>query len=78
MEDGRVALGDMGFARHSSDPKPAVGFGTLQYSAPEVLMGLPADHKADVWAFGWVARACSVDEGTWFHLMCLRLGLARP
>ncbi len=62
--DGRVKLLDFGLAKrvdavrstpplHSLSPpdRTAMG-GTLPYMAPEMLRGLPADARTDLWAFG--------------------------
>ena len=32
----------------------ARSFGTVQYMAPEQLEGLSGDHRADIFALGWV------------------------
>jgi serine/threonine protein kinase len=32
----------------------SAGFGTLRHMAPEQLDGVPGDHRADIFAFGWL------------------------
>ena len=65
--DGRVKILDFGLARVtrsgpadtsagtvSAPTEPGVVLGTLGYMAPEQVRGLPADHRADIFAFGSV------------------------
>ena len=66
--EGRVKILDFGLARVtttgsaadssvgtvSSPTEPGVMLGTLGYMAPEQVRGLPADHRADIFAFGSV------------------------
>jgi eukaryotic-like serine/threonine-protein kinase len=68
-KDGHVKILDFGLARQlalpadASDTKsptfvhptePGVVLGTIAYMSPEQVRGLPADHRADIFAFGCV------------------------
>jgi tetratricopeptide (TPR) repeat protein len=62
--DGRIKILDFGLAKllHSDDEtqltkqtldtQPGGVLGTVGYMAPEQVRGLPADHRADIFAFG--------------------------
>jgi serine/threonine protein kinase len=53
--DGRVALVDFGIAKAEGlgrNSRPGVIEGKIAYMAPEQLSGRPADHRADLFAFG--------------------------
>src|ERR1700676_5498474 len=70
VRDGRVKILDFGLAKLTEvqpalsgasmvttgarDTLPGMVLGTLGYMAPEQVRGLPADHRADIFAFGAV------------------------
>ena len=49
-----VKLADFGLSREMWKTDPMSRVGTVQYIAPEVLLGQPYSHKCDVWSFGVV------------------------
>jgi serine/threonine-protein kinase len=58
--DGSAALGDFGLARSPRDTAlttPGRAVGTLDYLAPEVIRGSPANAASDLYALGCVAYA---------------------
>jgi DNA-binding beta-propeller fold protein YncE len=61
-EDEHVYLADFGLTKHASSAasltQPGMFVGTLDYSAPEVIRGDPADSRADVYALGCVLFHC--------------------
>ncbi|HEX6699037.1 MAG TPA: serine/threonine-protein kinase, partial [Solirubrobacteraceae bacterium] len=61
-EDEHVYLADFGLTKHASSAagltQPGMFVGTLDYSAPEVIRGDPADARADVYALGCVLFHC--------------------
>ncbi|KAK6791373.1 hypothetical protein RDI58_010454 [Solanum bulbocastanum] len=64
-KDGRVKIIDFGVSRiEASCPLDMTAqIGTIGYMAPEVLIGLPYDHKCDVYSFGiclWEIYCCSI------------------
>ncbi|HEY2900812.1 MAG TPA: serine/threonine-protein kinase [Polyangia bacterium] len=53
--DGRVSLVDFGIAKAEGlgrNSRPGIIEGKIAYMAPEQLSGRPADHRADLFAFG--------------------------
>lgn len=62
--DGRCKVLDFGIAKAtSSDFAPAVSrttFGTVQYMAPEQVLGRPVSAATDVWALGAIAYELTV------------------
>lgn len=52
--NGTLKLGDFGISREleSRDAKAGTSCGTPLFMPPEVCLGKPYDHKADVWAVG--------------------------
>jgi len=64
-KEGRVKIIDFGVSRiEASCPiNMTAQTGTIGYMAPEVLIGLPYDHKCDVYSFGiclWEIYCCSI------------------
>ncbi|PHT29665.1 hypothetical protein CQW23_30735 [Capsicum baccatum] len=64
-KEGRVKIIDFGISRveASSPINMTAETGTIGYMAPEVLIGLPYDHKCDVYSFGiclWEIYSCSI------------------
>ncbi|KAM3291127.1 serine/threonine-protein kinase STY8-like [Capsicum chacoense] len=62
---GRIKIIDFGVSRvEASCPIDMTAeTGTVGYMAPEVLLGLPYDHKCDVYSFGiclWEIYCCSI------------------
>jgi serine/threonine-protein kinase len=53
MTDGRLAVTDFGMARHDADSTRLCG-GTLNYLAPEVMLGGAPERRSDVWQLGLV------------------------
>jgi NIMA (never in mitosis gene a)-related kinase 1/4/5 len=53
-QSGILKLGDFGISRelHSTNAKAQTACGTPYFMPPEVCLGKPYDHKADVWAVG--------------------------
>ena len=54
-DEGNLHLADFGFARtveRTGRSRAQTVCGTPYYSAPEVLLGKPYDHKVDVFSFG--------------------------
>ncbi len=54
-ESGQVKLADLGLARAGSDLRESEEteiLGTPQYIAPELLLGWPGDHRADIYSLG--------------------------
>jgi serine/threonine protein kinase len=61
--EGRATLTDFGFARSSADTRItelARPVGTLDYRAPELFRGRPAERASDVYSLGCVAYECVV------------------
>ena len=54
--DGGVQVADLGLSRECEDCNPAAmsRVGSVQWVAPEVLLGHGYSHKCDVWSFGVV------------------------
>ena len=70
---GRPVLTDFGEARlregsHTGLIQPT------QYRAPEVLLGLPWDHKVDIWNVGAMVSVTSSLNGSPL-LICVDIGL---
>ncbi|PHT31226.1 hypothetical protein CQW23_27563 [Capsicum baccatum] len=64
-KEGRVKIIDFGVSRveASCPTNMSAETGTIGYMAPEVLIGLPYDHKCDVYSFGiclWEIYSCSI------------------
>uniref|UniRef100_A0A3B4GWQ8 Protein kinase domain-containing protein n=1 Tax=Pundamilia nyererei TaxID=303518 RepID=A0A3B4GWQ8_9CICH len=51
----KVRLIDFGFACPASAVNPSDCVGTVGYSAPEVMLGLPYNETSDMWSLGLVA-----------------------
>ena len=53
-QSGILKLGDFGISRElsSTNAKAQTACGTPYFMPPEVCLGKPYDHKADVWAVG--------------------------
>jgi len=53
-EDGTTRLADFGLARVKNNKITQVDFlvGTLVFISPEVIQGMQADSRSDIWAFG--------------------------
>lgn len=53
-KNGVLKLGDFGISREleSANAKAGTSCGTPLFMPPEVCLGKPYDHKADVWACG--------------------------
>uniref|UniRef100_A0A3Q2WI20 Protein kinase domain-containing protein n=1 Tax=Haplochromis burtoni TaxID=8153 RepID=A0A3Q2WI20_HAPBU len=51
----KVRLIDLGFACPASAVIPSDCMGTVGYSAPEVMLGLPYNEASDMWSMGLVA-----------------------
>lgn len=84
--EGRIKVLDFGLARHRhpesggevtrsevSSNEPGPFSGTLQYSAPEVLRGIPPEPRTDIWSLGVVlyemgAGTRPFQGETWFEL----------
>ena len=73
---GRVKIADFGLARPMEERKAESSaltqsgsvLGTLEYMAPEQLMGKPADHRADIYALGvliYELLTGDVPRGAW-------------
>ena len=52
--DYSVRVADFGLSREFAHTQPMSRVGTVQYAAPEVLLGKAYSHKCDVWSFGIV------------------------
>ena len=52
--DHTVKVADFGLSREFARTQSMSRVGTIQYVAPEVLLGQPYSHKCDVWSFGIV------------------------
>lgn len=52
---GQVKLLDFGLALHREQARPDQVMGTLMYIAPEVLQGMPATERSDLYAVGVIA-----------------------
>jgi len=84
--DGRIKVLDFGLARHRlpetsaevtrsdvSSSEPTSFSGTLQYSAPEILRGIPPEPRTDIWSLGVVLYEMTTGTRpfhgeTWFEL----------
>jgi serine/threonine-protein kinase ULK/ATG1 len=56
-------LADFGFARFLQDGVMAATLcGSPMYMAPEVIMSLPYDSKADLWSLGTIVYQCLVGK----------------
>jgi serine/threonine protein kinase len=54
-DNGRVKVIDFGFARaHDQDSRPKTMCGTDDYMAPEVILGMDYNEKADIFSYGIV------------------------
>ena len=51
VKNGKIKLIDFGFAFHKK-PKRLMAGGTLNYIAPEILLGLEPTRAIDMWSFG--------------------------
>jgi serine/threonine protein kinase len=49
-----VRVADFGLSRECWSTQQMSRLGTVQYAAPEVLLGKPYSHKCDVWSYGVV------------------------
>jgi serine/threonine protein kinase len=49
--DGTVKIADFGWAVHSQHRRKTL-CGTLDYLAPEIVLGQPHDNKVDTWTLG--------------------------
>ncbi len=84
--DGSATVVDFGIALIEGDDRPRLtgtnhALGTPAYMAPEQLLGLAVDARADIWAFGVVLREMLLGhhplaEGTHVHGVAARLGHA--
>ena len=65
--DFRVKVADFGLSRECLQPGAMTRVGSVQWAAPEVLLGQSYSHKCDLWSFGvvcWeVLTACVPFEG---------------
>jgi len=52
--DYSVRVADFGLSRECWSTQQMSRLGTVQYAAPEVLLGKPYSHKCDVWSYGVV------------------------
>jgi transcriptional regulator with GAF, ATPase, and Fis domain len=52
VEAGRLVLLDFGLKRKPLDARQQNGFGSLSYTAPEILLGGCADRRSDLYALG--------------------------
>jgi serine/threonine protein kinase len=50
--NGRVKIGDFGWAVHTPTNRRQTLCGTLDYLPPEMIEGTPHDHNVDIWALG--------------------------
>lgn len=67
LEDGleRVVLSDFGLARAVDDitmTRPGMLAGTPEYMSPEQAMGVPVDHRSDLFSLGCVMFAMSTGQ----------------
>uniref|UniRef100_A0A3Q7GUA8 Protein kinase domain-containing protein n=2 Tax=Solanum lycopersicum TaxID=4081 RepID=A0A3Q7GUA8_SOLLC len=73
-KDARVKIIDFGVSRiEASCPLDMTAqIGTIDYMAPEVLIGVPYDHKCDVYSFRiclWEIYCCSIPYNGKFLLL---------
>ena len=62
-ENGTATLTDFGFARGAADTRITEmhrPVGTLDYRAPELFLGKPAERASDIYSLGCVAYECVV------------------
>jgi len=50
--NGRIKIGDFGWAVHTPANRRHTTCGTLDYLPPEMVEGEPHDHNVDIWALG--------------------------
>ena len=53
-ETGQALIMDFGIATKGDADGDRQVIGTLEYMAPEQARGEPVDHRADIYAFGWI------------------------
>lgn len=69
-ESGDVKLCDFGFSINSVNERPKSIVGTLEYMAPELLMGkseVVYDEKVDIWAIGVLTYECIAGVSPFYH-----------
>lgn len=54
LANGRIKIADFGWAVHTQRRRDTV-CGTLDYLAPEIVLGETHDFKVDVWSLGILA-----------------------
>ena len=58
-------MADFGLSRECLQPGAMTRVGSVQWAAPEVLLGQSYSHKCDLWSFGVVCWELLTAQAPW-------------
>ena len=75
--DFSIRVADFGMSRQKRKEKLSASkaAGTAEWTAPEVLRGLPYSEKADVFSFGVILQELMTQQVPWEELSAFQVGI---